>query len=122
MAYVFVICGTSILSNKISLASDYEDLHLATIRTAFKKEFSRAGRRPCRGEAGRTICDGRTRRTVAPHPPAAANKSATTSGTPMVAGLATTSKPAPPTPSGSSRFTTIRRARLGVSNTSPAAG
>ncbi len=56
------------------------------------------------------------------HAPAAANSRATTSGTPIVAGLATTSNPAPPTRSGTSGFTTSRRAFCGASKTSPAAG
>ena len=37
MAYVFVISGTSILSNTTSLASDYEDLHLVAINNAIEK-------------------------------------------------------------------------------------
>jgi hypothetical protein len=37
MAYVFVISGTTILSNKMSLASEYEDLHLAAIKNAIEQ-------------------------------------------------------------------------------------
>jgi len=51
-----------------------------------------------------------------------ANSPATTSGTPTVAGFATISNPVSPTLSGTSGLTTIRRAFLGASNTSPAAG
>jgi hypothetical protein len=57
-----------------------------------------------------------------PHASAAASNAATTSGTPSVAGFATTSNSSPPTRSGISGFTTIRRARFGASKTSPAAG
>ena len=56
------------------------------------------------------------------YPVAPSSNSATTSGTPTVAGFATASNPAPTTMPGISGFTTIRRALRRASNTSPAAG
>jgi len=52
----------------------------------------------------------------------AAMRSATTSGTPMLADLDTISNAGPETRSGISGLTTIRRVRFGASKTSPAAG
>ena len=84
----------------------------AAITTAFRGIHSRVG-------AGR---DASTSAGVARYRAAAASNSATTSGTPTVAGFATASHRPAATVAGISGFTTIRRARSGAPNTRLAAG